>query len=195
MYDIYTRALKVLEVLERAERNLHRNKPIRIVNWLTRQDLYAEKSVAYLLDALRPKEALRFRNAMATVESHFARLNQEDREFIRREGPATTGFFIAYLQDHETVLQLARRIFIGERNFPGVAPELVEVASSLVTSAAWVAKVLVPSVDPRLRGPITSRLQALLYAAEVRMEGTPAPTDYLHQIQRLNRDLGQLRVA
>ncbi|WGL32580.1 hypothetical protein Arash_gp129c [Salmonella phage Arash] len=193
MYDIYTRALAVLEVLEQAERRLHRNKFVRIVQWLKSRNLYEDRSVAYLVDALRPSEALRFRNAMATVEAHFVRLNQEDRDFIRREGPATTGFYMAYLEDHSKVLYLAHHIFIGERSFPGIAPELVEVASSLVASAAWVTKVLIPSVDPRLRGPITSRLQALLYAAEVRLDGTPAPTDYLHQIQRLNRDLQTMR--
>ena len=195
MYDIYTKALAVLEVLEWAERNLHRSQSTRIVYRLKRKGLFREKTISYLLDALRPNEALRFRNAMATIESHLVRLNYEDRDFIRIEGPATTGFFLAYLEDHDTILKLARRIFIGERKFPGVAPELVEVASSLVTSAAWVTKVLIPSVDPRLRGPITNRLQAMLYSAEVRMEGTPAPTDYVHQIQRLNRDLHQMRVA
>lgn len=193
MYDIYTRAQAVLEVLEQAERRLHRNRFVRIVQWLKSRNLYEDRSVAYLVDALRPAEALRFRNAMATVEAHFVRLNQEDRDFIRREGPATTGFYMAYLEDHSKILYLAHRIFIGERRFPGVAPELVEVASSLVASAAWVTKVLIPSVDPLLRGPITSRLQALLYAAEVRLDGTPAPTDYLHQIQRLNRDLQTMR--
>ncbi len=195
MYDIYTKAQAVLEILERTQDRIHANKPVRVVARLRREGLFLERSVAYLVDALRPAEALRFRNAMATIESHFARLNHEDKQFIRREGPATTGFYMAYLEDHDTILKLARRIFIGERKFPGVAPELVEVASSLVTSPAWVTKVLVPSVDPRLRGPITNRLQAMLYAAEVRMEGTPAPSDYVHQIQRLNRDLQSMRVA
>lgn len=195
MYDIYSKALAVLEVLEWAERSLHRNRSVRIVYRLKRQGLFREKNVAYLLDALRPNEALRFRNAMSTIEAHFSRLNPEDRDFIRIEGPATTGFYMAYLEDHQKIISLARRIFIGERSFPGTAAELVEVASSLVTSAAWVAKVLIPSVDPILRGPLTSRLQALLYAAEVRLDGTPAPEEYLHQIQRLSRDLLASRAA
>ena len=195
MYDIYSQALAVLEVLEGAERNLHRNRPVRIVFRLKRAGLFKDKTIAYLIDALRPNEALRFRNAMATIEAHFVRLKQEDRDFIRIEGPATTGFYMAYLEDHQKIIYLARRIFIGERRFPGVEAELVDVASVLVTSAAWVAKVLIPAVDPRLRGPITSRLQALLYAAEVRLEGTPAPAEYLHQIQRLNRDLQSSRAA
>lgn len=195
MYDIYSKAQAVLAVLERAESSIHRNKPVRIVSWLRREGLFMEKSVAYLLDALKPAEALRFRNAMATIESHFARLNTEDKNFIRREGPATTGFYLAYLEDHDEILSLARRIFIGERNFPGVSQELIDVASTLATSAPWIAKVLIPSVDPRFRAPLTSRLQALLYVAEARMEGTPAPSDYLHQIQRLNQDLQSMRVA
>jgi len=195
MYDIYTKALAVLEVLEWAERNLHRNRPVRIVHRLKREGLLKEGTVAYLVDALRPNEALRFRNAMATIETHMARLNPVDRDFVRIEGPATTGFYMAYLEDHHKIIYLARRIFIGERRFPGIAPELVEVASSLVTSAVWVAKVLLPEVDPLLRGPITSRLSALLYAAEVRLEGTPAPTEYLHQIQRLNLDMQSSRAA
>lgn len=195
MYDIYSKAQAVLAVLERAESSIHRNKPVRIVSWLRREGLFLEKSVAYLVDALKPAEALRFRNAMATIESHFARLNTEDKNFIRREGPATTGFYLAYLEDHDEIVSLARRIFIGERNFPGVSQELIDVASMLATSAAWIAKVLIPSVDPRFRAPLTNRLQALLYVAETRMEGKPAPSDYLHQIQRLNEDLQSMRVA
>jgi len=195
MYDIYTKALAVLEVLEWAERNLHQNRSVRVVERLKRRGLYRDKNVAQLLDALRPNEALRFRNAMATIETHFSRLNPVDRDFIRIEGPATTGFYLAYLEDHKTIIYLARRIFIGDRHFPGVDASLVEVASNLVTSAAWVAKVLIPSVDPLLRGPITSRLSAMLYAAETRLEGTPAPSDYLHQIQRLNHDMRSSRAA
>lgn len=195
MYDIYTKAQAVLAVLERAEDRIHKNRPVRVVSWLRREGLFMEQSVAYLVDALRPPEALRFRNAMATIESHYARLNNEDRAFISREAPATTGFYLSYLQDHTKILSLARRIYIGERYFPEVSTELVEVASSLVMSAAWVTKVLIPSTDPRLRGPIEARLQALLYVAGAQMEGTPAPSDYRHQIQRLNLDVNDLRVA
>lgn len=195
MYDTYSKALAVLEVLEAAERALHRNRSFRLVWQLKRKGLFMEKSVSYLLDALRPNEALRFRNAMATIESHFVRLSAEDRDFIRQEGPATTGFYLAYLEDHHLILSIARRIFLGERTFTGINPELVGVAGNLVASAEWVAKVLIPSIDPRLRGPIESRLKTLLFSAEQALEGTPAPESYKNQIQRLNLDLNRMQYA
>lgn len=195
MYDIYSKALAVLEVLERAERSILENKPVRLVSRLRREGLFMDRSVAYLMDALRPNEALRFRNAVATVESHFARLCKEDKEFIKKEGPATTGFYMAYLEDHPNILALARRMVIGERTFSNVNKELVEVASALVTSAAWISKVLIPSLDPRLRGPVEYRLSGMIYSAEQAMEGTPAPAAYIHQIQRLGQDLNRTRFA
>ena len=192
MYDIYTKAIAVLEVLERAERQIHDNKPVRVVSRLRREGLFLERSVAYLVDALKPKEALRFRNAMATIESHFARLNREDKEFIRREGPATTGFYIAYLEDHTKVLDLARRLFIGERRFSGDNRQLVELASSLITSPSWVAKVLIPSTDPMLRGPLEFRLHTMLLSAQEELKDAPVPEAYITQIQRLSNDMNRM---
>ena len=194
MYDIYTKAIAVLEVLERAERSIHDNKPVRVVSRLRREGLFLEKSVAYLVDALRPNEALRFRNAMATIESHFARLNREDKDFIRKEGPATTGFYIAYLEDHNKVLDLARRILLGERKFSEDS-QLVELASVLAASPSWIAKVLIPSMDPMIRGVLEFRLQNMLLTAEQELADSPAPAAYIHQLQKLSMDIDRMRVS
>lgn len=189
MYDIYSKALSVLEVLEWAQRRIESNKPFRLVSKLRREGLYLEKSVAYLLDSLRQNEALRFRNAMATVESHFARLCREDREFIRVEGPATTGFYLAYLDDHQRIVDLGRRMFLGERNFPGVSAELVEVASVLVTSPNWVVKVMMAEVEPRHRLLVEPRVCMMLDSALDVTKGRPIPESYVNQMFNLRRSI------
>lgn len=189
MYDIYSKALSVLEVLEWAQRRIESNKPFRLVSKLRREGLYLEKSVAYLLDSLRPNEALRFRNAMATVESHFARLCREDREFVKQEGPATTGFYLAYLEDHETIIDLSRRMFLGERTFPGVSKDLVEVASVLVTSPNWVVKAMMPEIDPRYRALIEPRVCMMLDTALDATRGRPVPEAYVNQMFNLRKSI------
>jgi hypothetical protein len=189
MYDIYSKALAVLEVLEWAQRRIEGNKPFRLVSKLRREGLYLDKSVAYLIDSLRHTEALRFRNAMATVESHFARLCREDREFIRVEGPATTGFYLAYLDDHERIVGLARKMLVGERRFPGESRELVDVASVLVTSPNWVVKVLMAEIDPRHRAMLEPRVCMMLDSALSVTEGKPVPEAYVAQMYNLRRSV------
>jgi hypothetical protein len=56
MYENYTRALQVLDVLERACEKLQRNQRIKLKSVLSRKGLLAEPSVAYLMDSLRPKK-------------------------------------------------------------------------------------------------------------------------------------------
>lgn len=195
MYDTYTKALAVLEVLEWAERRIHSNKPFRLVARLRRGGLYLDKSVAYLLDSLRHAEALRFRNAMATIESHFARLCGEDKTFIRSEGPATTGFYLSYLEDHHVIVDLARRMFMGERRFPGVSPELVDVASVLVTSPTWVVKVMMNEIDPRYQVLVESRVSMMLDSALSVTTGTPVPAAYINQMSNLRQSMSMTMVA
>lgn len=191
MYDIYSKALSVLEVLEWAQRRIENNKPFRLVSKLRREGLYLEKSVSYLLDSLRPFEALRFRNAMATIESHFARLCREDREFIRQEGRATTGFYLAYLDDHQTIVDLGRRMFMGERQFPGVSADLVEVASVLVTSPNWVVKVLMTEINPRYRALVEPRVCMMLDSALDATRGRPVPEAYVNQMSNLRKSIDE----
>ena len=109
MYEDYTRALQVLDVLERTCEKLQLNRPIKLVSNLRRKGLLAEPSIAYLMDSLRPNEAKRFCEAMAFIEGHFARLKLEDKIFVRTEAPATKGFYMSHLRDHTTVIELARR--------------------------------------------------------------------------------------
>lgn len=147
MLDIYLQALAVLEVLEWAERRIKKGQPVRVVSRLKRRGLFKEKSVAYLLDALRPNEALRFRNAMAVIEGHYARLNMADKEWIRREGPVATGFYLAYLNDHTQIIDAAYDFLLGAT--PATENEQVlEVAGVLVTSPSWVVKVLMDEISP-----------------------------------------------
>lgn len=60
MYENYTRALQVLDVLERTCEKLQLNREVKLKPTLNRKGLLAEPSVAYLMDSLRPKEAKRF---------------------------------------------------------------------------------------------------------------------------------------
>lgn len=192
MYENYTKALAVLEVLEWAERRIATNKPLRLVAKLRREGLYLEKSVAYLMDSLRPNEALRFRNAMAITitESHFARLNKEDREFIRIEGPATTGFYLAYINgDHEKIIELARQMLLGIRKFRGYSPDLIETASVLVTGPTWVVNVLLPEIDPRYRAMIEPRVNMLLDSALEIAKDRPIPEACREQLKKLKNSL------
>ncbi|MHC9367136.1 hypothetical protein ACYZFS_28350, partial [Klebsiella pneumoniae] len=124
MYEDYTRAQQVLDVLERTCEKLQLNSSIKLVSNLRRKGLLAEPSIAYLMDSLRPNEAKRFCEAMAFIEGHFARLNTADKIFVRTEAPATKGFYMAYLRDHSTIIELARRMMIGERRFTDAAPQL-----------------------------------------------------------------------
>lgn len=186
MYENHTKALAVLEVLEWAERRIHNSKPFRLVSKLRREGLYLEKSVSYLMDALRPNEALRFRNAMATIETHFARLSREDREFIRVEGPATTGFYLAYLDgDHDKIVEVARQMFLGRRIFSGVAADLVETAAVLVTSPTWIVKVLLPETDHRYHSLIEARATMLLDSAIDIVRNRPIPEAYVNQLKSM----------
>ncbi|PLR49571.1 hypothetical protein CYR40_03620 [Chimaeribacter arupi] len=185
MYENYTKALAVLEILEWAKRRIEGNKPFRLVSKLRKEGLYLDKSVAYLLDSLRENEALRFRNAMATIETHFARLCREDREFIRQEGPATTGFYLAYLNDHKTIIDVAQRMFLGERVFPGVPKEQVDVASVLVTGPTWVVKVLIPEVDPRYSAIMIPRALQLLESAIEMVKDKPVPEKFVKNLNSL----------
>lgn len=193
MYENYTRALKVLDVLERTCEKLQLNRRIKLKSALSRQGLLAEPSVAYLMDSLRPKEAKRFCLAMSFIEGHMSNLNTEDRFFVRTEAPATKGFYMAHLRDHPTIIELARRMMIGERRFTDVAPQLVDVASSLASSPTWCVRVLIPSIDPRKAAIIISKLSALLYQALERMKGKPAPHQYVDQLQRMSYELHQMR--
>lgn len=193
MYEDYTRALQVLDVLERTCEKLQLNRPIKLVSNLRRKGLLAEPSIAYLMDSLRPNEAKRFCEAMAFIEGHFARLKLEDKIFVRTEAPATKGFYMSHLRDHTTVIELARRMMIGERRFTDADPQLVDVASTLASSATWCVKVLIPSIDPRKAAIIISKLSALVYQALERLKGKPAPQQYVAQLQRMSYELQQMR--
>lgn len=193
MYETYTKALAVLEILEWAERRIHSNKPFRLVSKLRREGLYLEKSVSYLIDSLRPNEAFRFRNAMATIETHFARLSREDREFIRVEGPATTGFYLAYLNgDHDRIVEVARKMFLGQRTFSGVPADLIEAAAVLVTSPTWVVKVLLPETDHRYHCMIEARATMLLDSAVGIAKGRPIPEAYVGQLKAMKAAVSPL---
>lgn len=193
MYEHYTRALLVLDVLERTCEKLQLNQRVKLKSTLNRKGLLAEPSVAYLMDSLRPKEAKRFCVAMSMIESHMARLNTADRLFVSTEAPATKGFYMAYLQDHPTVIELARRMMIGERRFTDVDPQLVDVASNLASSPTWCVRVLIPSIDPRKAALIMNKLTALIYQALERMKGKPVPQQYVAQLQRMSYELQQMR--
>ena len=168
MYEDYTRALQVLDVLERTCEKLQLNRPIKLVSNLRRKGLLAEPSIAYLMDSLRPNEAKRFCEAMAFIEGHFARLTLEDKIFVRTEAPATKGFI-------------------------DVDPQLVDVASNLAGSPTWCVKVLIPSIDPRKTAIIISKLTALVYQALERLKGKPAPQQYVAQLHRMSYELQQMR--
>ena len=193
MYENYTRALLVLDVLENTCEKLQANQRIKLRSTLSRKGLLAEPSVAYLMDSLRPKEAKRFCVAMSFIESHMARLNAADRLFVSKEAPATKGFYMAHLRDHPTIIELARRMMIGERRFTDVDPQLVEVASNLAGSPTWCVKVLIPSIDPRKAAIIISKLTALVYQALERLKGKPAPQQYVAQLHRMSYELQQMR--
>lgn len=192
MYENYTKALLILDVLERTCEKLQLNQRIKLRSALTRKGLLDEPSVAYLMDSLRPEEAKRFCVAMSTIESHMARLNTADRIFVSTEAPATKGFYIAHLRDHKTVIELARRMMIGERRFTDVDPQLVDVASNLASSATWCVRVLIPSIDPRKSAIIISKLQALVFQALERLKGKPAPQQYVAQLERISYELRQM---
>ncbi|MBJ5108357.1 hypothetical protein JGF70_24630 [Salmonella enterica subsp. enterica serovar Typhimurium] len=193
MYEYYTRAQQVLDVLERTCEKLQLNRSIKLVSNLRRKGLLAEPSIAYLMDSLRPNEAKRFCEAMAFIEGHFARLKPEDKIFIKTEAPATKGFYMAHLRDHSTIIELARRMMIGERRFTGVDPQLVDVASTLASSPTWCVRVLIPSIDPRKAAIIINKLAALIYRALERVKGEPVPHQYVAQLQRMSYELHQMR--
>ncbi|ELZ1138864.1 hypothetical protein SP292_004813 [Escherichia coli] len=193
MYEDYTRAQQVLDVLERSCEKLLLNRSIKLVSNLRRKGLLAEPSIAYLIDSLRPNEAKRFCEAMAFIEGHFARLKPEDKIFVRTEAPATKGFYMAYLSDHTTVIELARKMIIGYRTFPDADPQLVDVASNLASSATWCTRVLIPSIDPRKASMISNKIAEAVYHALERMKGKPAPQQYVAQLQRMSYELQQMR--
>ncbi|RTO43319.1 hypothetical protein [Enterobacter ludwigii] len=193
MYENYTRALQVLDVLERTCEKLQLNREVKLKPTLNRKGLLAEPSVAYLMDSLRPKEAKRFCEAMSFIEGHMSCLKDEDKAFVRTEAPATKGFYMAYLQDHSTIIELARRMMIGERRFTHVDPQLIDVASNLASSPTWCVKVLIPSIDPRKAAIIISNLTAWIYQALERLKGKPAPWQYVAQLQRMSYELQQMR--
>lgn len=122
-----------------------------------------------------------------------SRLNTEDKAFVRTEAPATKGFYMAYLQDHPTVIELARRMMIGERRFTDVDPQLIDVASNLASSPTWCVKVLIPSIDPRKAAIIISNLTAWIYQALERLKGKPAPWQYVNQLKKMSYELQQMR--
>lgn len=193
MYENYTRALLVLDVLERTCEKLQRNQRVKLKSVLSRKGLLAEPSVAYLMDSLRPKEAKRFCVAMSTIESHMSRLNTADRIFVSTEAPATKGFYMAHLRDHPTIIELARRMMIGERRFTDVDPQLVDVASNLASSPTWCVRVLIPSIDPRKATIIIGKLSSLVFRALERIKGEPVPQQYVAQLQRMSYELQQMR--
>lgn len=193
MYDYYTKALAVLEVLEWAERRIYSNEPFRVVSRLRRKGLYQEKTVSYLMDSLRPNEALRFRNAMATIESHFARLSHEDREFIRVEGPATTGFYLSYLNgEHEFIVDLSYKMLVGERVFPGVRSDLIDTASALLSSPAWIVRVLIPNLHPYKQILARSVAHRLVYTALEYTRNKPIPHQYTNQLIDIQKRLNEM---
>ena len=193
MYENYTRALQVLDVLEKTCRCIRANRGIILTRILNRKGLMTEPSIAYLMDSLRPKEAQRFCEAMLFIEGHMSRLNTEDKAFVRTEAPATKGFYMAYLQDHSTIIELARRMMIGERRFTDVGQQLVDVASNLASSPTWCVRVLIPSIDPRKAAPIINKLTASVYLILERIKGKPVPQQYVVQLQRMRFELQQMR--
>ena len=193
MYENYTRAQQVLDVLEKTCRCIRANRGIILTRILNRKGLMTEPSIAYLIDSLRPKEAKRFCEAMSFIEGHMSRLNTEDKAFVRTEAPATKGFYMAYLQDHPTVIELARRMMIGERRFTDVDPQLIDVASNLASSPTWCVKVLIPSIDPQKAAIIISNLTAWIYQALERLKGKPAPWQYVNQLKKMSYELQQMR--
>jgi hypothetical protein len=171
MYDIYLQALAVLEVLEWAERRIKKGRPVRVVSRLVRNGLFKEKAVVYLLDALRPNEALRFRNAVATIEGHYARLNLADKEWIRREGPVATGFYLSYLNDHTQVIDTAYQFLLG-MPITTENDQVASVAGVLVMSPSWVVKVLMDEISPEkvpLAGAQVMNLFAVTLNSTVKM--------------------------
>ncbi|MDV1854115.1 hypothetical protein RZR69_26050, partial [Citrobacter freundii] len=98
-----------------------------------------------------------------------------------------------YLQDHPTVIELARRMMIGERRFTDVDPQLIDVASNLASSPTWCVKVLIPSIDPRKAAIIISNLTAWIYQALERLKGKPAPWQYVNQLKKMSYELQQMR--
>lgn len=195
MFEVYTKALAVLDVLEDTVRRIKYSQTIQLTSSLRRQGLLDGKSISWLIDSLNPKQAHRFYQAMATIENNFSRLKNDDKYFMETEGPIATGFYLSYLKDHDSVIERAFQIFHkGRKVTPGLN-SLDDVARTLCDSPTWVAEVLIPSVDPRYAVFIRNRLKLLIRQKlkVINEKSLPVPHQVTEQLMKLERSLPHLQ--
>lgn len=196
MFEVYTKALAVLDVLEDTVRRIKYNQRFRLTATLRRKGLLDEKSIVGLMDALNPNQANRFYVAMATIESNFARLDNDDKYFMETEGPAATGFYMAYLEQHDAVIDRAYRILIRRKKVTPGVDELDDVANTLCGSPTWVAKVLIPSVDPLHSILVQYQLKRMICNAlqNIERKSLPVPHQVKTQLMKLNLELPEFEL-